>query len=178
MHKASVLPAAALAAVFLFGFSSPTEGKSASHTTAKTAASKGGASGRDEVRKARSRPSARPKAKAAKAPKKARHVIRQKAGGAVVVERVSVESPEFYGPFLPVEVVDYPLPSCEPVDVVLEAHVHEADEETPEPETIADDMPEAATEHARPGRPQLRRRSFGPSPPSRRCVPRTSIFRT
>jgi murein DD-endopeptidase MepM/ murein hydrolase activator NlpD len=143
VRKASVIPAAALAAVFLFGLTSSTEGKSASSSTAKTAASKGSASGRDEVvRKKKHTPAARPKAKAAKAPKKARHAVRPNPGGAVAVERLSAESPEFYGPFLPVEVVDQPVPFCEPLDVVLEAHVHETDEETPEPETIADDMPE------------------------------------
>jgi murein DD-endopeptidase MepM/ murein hydrolase activator NlpD len=40
-------------------------------------------------------------------------------------------------------VVDYPRPLCEPLDVVLQAHVHERDAETPESETAADDMPEA-----------------------------------
>ncbi len=77
----------------------------------------------------------------AKRSRKARHVVRT-AGGSVVVDRVAVELPEFYGPFLPLEVVDYPRPLCEPVDVVLEAHVHERDAETPESETAAAYMPE------------------------------------
>ena len=74
--------------------------------------------------------------------KKARHVVRQ-SGGAVVVERVAVEQPAFYGPFLPLEVVDYPRPQCDPFDVMLEAHVHETDAETPETDSAVDDMPEA-----------------------------------
>jgi len=62
-----------------------------------------------------------------------------------VVEQVEVEVPAFYGPYLPIEVVDYPRPECESLDVVLEAHVHESDEETPESvnaEGDIDDMPE------------------------------------
>ncbi|MET0620109.1 MAG: M23 family metallopeptidase [Thermoanaerobaculia bacterium] len=84
--------------------------------------------------------------KARKPSKKARKVVRQSgADGTVVVERVEVELPAFYGPFLPVEFVDYPRPDCEPLDAVLEAHVHEADGETPESvnaEGDIDDMPE------------------------------------
>ncbi len=135
MRKASVIPAAALAAVFLFGFSASSEGKSASTGKPQAAAAKGAGSGRAQVQKKKST-AARPKAKTSK---KARHVIRQDSRGAVVVDRVRVE---FHGPFLPVEVVDYPRPLCEPIDVVLEAHLHETDAETPEPATIADDMPE------------------------------------
>ncbi len=135
-----MLPAAALAAVFLLCAPSASEGTTKA-SKSKATASRSSASGRTEVQKSKKAPAARPKARS---PKKARHVIRQGAGGAVVVERVAVETPQFYGPFLPVEVVDYPRPLCEPEDVVLEAHVHETDEETPEPETIADDMPEAA----------------------------------
>jgi murein DD-endopeptidase MepM/ murein hydrolase activator NlpD len=59
-----------------------------------------------------------------------------------VIDRVAVETPQFYGPFLPLEVADYPRPECEPLDVVVEAHLHEADLETPEAEDAADDMPE------------------------------------
>jgi murein DD-endopeptidase MepM/ murein hydrolase activator NlpD len=55
---------------------------------------------------------------------------------------VAVEQPAFYGPFPPVETFDYPRPPCDPIDVVLEAHVHEKDAETPETEITADDMPE------------------------------------
>jgi len=144
VRKASVIPAAALAAVFLFALSSSSEGKSAKPSKNRPVASKGAASGRAQAQ-ARKVP-ARKKAPAvkskARSSKKARHVIRQRPGGAVVVDRVAVAMPQFYGPFLPVEVADYPRPLCDPIDVVLEAHVHETDEETPEPETIADDMPE------------------------------------
>lgn len=110
------MPAAFLAAAFLVGFSSPVEASSASSRTA--------------VKKASS--------SRAKAPKKARRVIRQDASGAVVVDRVAVEIAQFYGPYLPVEPFDYPRPLCEEIDVVLEARVHEADEETPEPADAAE----------------------------------------
>jgi len=95
-------------------------------------ASRSARSGRTEVRKNTAPAGAR-------ATKKAR-----KPGSHAPVDRVAVESLQLYGPFLPVEMVDYPRPPCEPLDVVIEAHVHETDAETPEPETIADDLPEAA----------------------------------
>ena len=72
--------------------------------------------------------------------KTSRKASRRPASNAV--DRVAVETPQFYGPFLPLEVADYPRPECEEVDVVLEAHFHEADVETPEAEDASDDMPE------------------------------------
>lgn len=139
MRKASVIPAAALAAVFIFILPSTSEGKGASSSRQSQTKSRGA-----EVHK---------KSHAARTPgKKAR-----RAGTSLsAVDRVAVEAPELYGPFLPLEVVDYPRPLCEPVDVVLEAHVHETDEETPEPDTLADDMPEA-----QPGTLVRAARSFG-----------------
>ncbi len=108
------------------------KGGSASRTTvSKTATSKNSASVKKKTVKSGSKRS-----------KKARHVVRQ-SGGAVVVDRVAVEQPAFYGPFLPPEMVDYPRPECDPFDVVLEAHVHETDSETPETDSAVDDMPEA-----------------------------------
>lgn len=139
VHKASVIPAAALAAGFLFMLPSTSEGTGASPSRQSKTASPGA-----QVHK---------KAHPAKAPRKK---VRKARSSASAVDRVAVESPELYGPFLPLEVVDYPRPLCEAVDVVLEAHVHETDEETPEPETIADDMPEA-----RPGTLVRAARSFG-----------------
>jgi len=136
VHKRSGISAAALAAIFLLGSGASLEAepasgaKSTSSTVAsKPAVSKQAAPAKKKARKANARPS-----------KKARRVVRQ-AGGAVVVDRVAVEQPAFYGPFLPLEVVDYPRPPCDPIDVVLEAHVHETDAETPETDAV-DDMPE------------------------------------
>jgi murein DD-endopeptidase MepM/ murein hydrolase activator NlpD len=87
--------------------------------------------------------------KSVSSPKKARKASpkRKRANRAVVVDRVAVEVAKFYGPFLPLEVADYPRPLCDPIDVVLEAHVHETDAETPEAESAVDDMPEADDEN-------------------------------
>lgn len=122
MHKASVIPAAALAAVFVFGLPSPSEGKSPVASRNQPASQKVEAHKKSPVSHSKS---------SKKKARKPRH------GTAVVAA-----APQFYGPFLPLEVVDYPRPLCAPIDVVVEAHVHESDVENPEPETIADDMPE------------------------------------
>jgi murein DD-endopeptidase MepM/ murein hydrolase activator NlpD len=127
-----------LAAILSLGFGASLEaepapgGKPAARTTVTkpSAAKKTAAKG-----KTARKPSA-------KRSKKARHVVRN-SGGAVVVDRVAVETPQFYGPFLPLEVVDYPRPLCDPLDVVIEAHVHESDAETPESESTTDAVPEA-----------------------------------
>lgn len=55
------------------------------------------------------------------------------------MSRVTVETPQWYGPVQPKDAYDYPRAACEPLDAVLEAHVHESDAETPE----IDDIPEA-----------------------------------
>ena len=55
----------------------------------------------------------------AAAPKKARHVIRQNGAGTVVVERVAVQVPEVYGPFLPLEEFNYPEAPCPEYDAIL-----------------------------------------------------------
>ena len=57
------------------------------------------------------------------------------------VELVAVESAEQYGPFLPPVYYDYPKPACEEFDTVVEAHVHESDDETPEPADVAEEVP-------------------------------------
>jgi murein DD-endopeptidase MepM/ murein hydrolase activator NlpD len=133
----SGISAAALAAVLLLAPGAPLQAEPASKsgsasktTVSKTATSKKSASVKKKTGKSGSKSS-----------KKARHVVRR-SGGAVVVDRVAVEQPAFYGPFLPLEVVDYPRPECDPIDVVLEAHVHETDSETPETDSAVDDMPE------------------------------------
>jgi murein DD-endopeptidase MepM/ murein hydrolase activator NlpD len=62
------------------------------------------------------------------------------------VETVAVEAPAEYGPFLPPVSYDYPQPAtCDQFDTVVEAHVHEADAETPELEDVAEEVPAADT---------------------------------
>ena len=125
----SGISAAALAAIFLLGSGAPLGAEPASGSKSsvrKSSASKKSISSR----------------KAKKASSK-----RRSSGRTVVVDRVAVEVPQLYGPFPPLEVADYPRPLCEPMDVVVEAHVHEGDAEMPEAETAADDMPEADDEN-------------------------------
>jgi len=62
-------------------------------------------------------------------------------GDSLLVERVAVETPQVYGPFLPLETYSYPQPPCSEFDAVVEAHVHEADEDIPEPQDIATAVP-------------------------------------
>ena len=134
VHKASVIPAAALAAAFILSFPAASEGKSVPASKGHSTASRTAATRRAEAHRTKAA-SSRAGATKKKTPK-----ARSRAS----VDRVAVEALQYYGPFQPVEIVDYPRPLCEPLDVVIEAHVHEADAETPEPETIADDLPEAA----------------------------------
>ncbi len=129
VHKASVIPAAALAAVFVLGLPSSSEGKAPLAPRSKPAARK--------VEAHEKSPVSHVKTSNKKASKKKAHKPRY--GKAVVAA-----APRFYGPFLPLVVVDYPRPLCAPIDVVVEAHVHESDVENPEPDAIADDMPEGA----------------------------------
>jgi peptidoglycan LD-endopeptidase LytH len=135
------MPAAALAAVFVLVLSSSAEAKRAHPSTRQAASSNGGDSRRAEAHKKKI-PAAGSRAKA---PKKARRFVHQRsdgAVGAVVVDRAAARVHQLFGPFLPVEPVDYPRPLCEANEVVLEAHVHEDDAETPEPEDVAEAMPE------------------------------------
>ena len=60
------------------------------------------------------------------------------------VDLVAVEMPQQYGPFLPPVYYDFPKPACDEFDTVVEAHVHEADDETPEPADVADELPGAS----------------------------------
>ena len=143
MRKTSVIPAAVLAAGFLFCLSPVAEGTSAHHSKSVQAGSKGGGSGRTEPRKKKT-PTALAKKQAPKPHKKARHVIHQDSQGVVVAARVARAVPEPYGPFLPLEEYSFPQPPCAEWDAVIEAHEHEADEETPESEDVADSMPVAA----------------------------------
>ncbi len=139
MRKTSVIPAAVLAAGFLFCLSPVVEGKTTSHSKSAQAGSKGGGSGRTEPHKKTTTAPARKQAP--KSRKKALHVIRQDNQGAVVVERVAVAMPEPYGPFQPVEEYSFPQLPCAEWDAIIEAHEHEADEEDPEPADVADAVP-------------------------------------
>jgi hypothetical protein len=145
VRKTSVVPAAVLAAGFLFCLPQVAGGATAHHSKSAKTGSKGAASGHAELHKKKAPPSSTTARKAsAKAPRKARHVIRQDSQGAVVAERVAVARPEPFGPFLPVEEYNFPQPPCVEWDAIIEAHEHEADEETPESEDVAETMPEPA----------------------------------
>src|SRR4029450_10996965 len=61
--------------------------------------------------------------------------------GAETVEKAAVRLPEAFGPFLPVEEFNYPQPPCSEFDAIIEAHEHEADEEEPEAEDVAQAVP-------------------------------------
>lgn len=140
MRKTSVLPAAILAAGFSFCLPAAANAEATrSHQASPSQIdSKGGGSGRSEPQKKKAL--AR-KPSPSKAPKKARHIIRQNREGAVVLDRVALEVPAAYGPFLLVEPYDYPRPPCVEFDAVIEAHEHEADEEAEEPPDVAEAVP-------------------------------------
>ena len=131
----SGISAAALAAIFSLGFVASLEAEPASSgkTASKTNVTKPAASRKSAVSGKKTRTSG----------KRSEARRSRSANRSEAVDRVAVETPEPFGPFLPLEVADYPRPLCEPTDVVLEAHVHESDAETPESESAADDMPEA-----------------------------------
>jgi murein DD-endopeptidase MepM/ murein hydrolase activator NlpD len=107
-------------------------GTAAEGRTARRSATvrKSTASTRSTVQSARRRPAA------ATPKKKAR-------SASADVDQVAVVMPQQYGPFLPPVIYDYPRPSCDEFDTVVEAHVHESDAETPEPADVADEVPGA-----------------------------------
>ncbi len=143
MRKTSVIPAAVLAAGFLFCLPPVAGGETAHHSKSVKTGSNGGGSGRSEAHKKKT-PASTTKKQAATTHKKARHVIRQDSHGTVVAEKVAVARPEQFGPFLPVEEYNFPQPPCVEWDAIIEAHEHEADEEAPESEDVAETMPEPA----------------------------------
>jgi hypothetical protein len=142
----SVIPAALLAAGFVCGAAAFAEARQAPRKATSRVA-KGGASVRDVAHKKKTH---KKKARKKKAP---RHKSSVRAQRKVVpdnapfnahtalynisVGRVAVETASIHGPFLPLETYDYPRPACSELDAVLEAHVHETDEETPEPADVA-----------------------------------------
>jgi murein DD-endopeptidase MepM/ murein hydrolase activator NlpD len=144
VRKTSVIPAALLAAGFVFGASATAEAASAHHKRVVSSSSST-VSSRTQAHKKKTTSTHRT---AKKSPKKAQHRIHQTPEGAVVLDRIAVETVEFYGPFLPVEAFDYPQPPCTEFDAVVEAHVHETDEETPEPADVAESVPAEAPANA------------------------------
>jgi murein DD-endopeptidase MepM/ murein hydrolase activator NlpD len=143
VRKTSVIPAAVLAAGFLCCLSPVVEGKTTRHSKSAHAGSKGAGSGRTEPRKKKT-PDAPARKQAPKPHKRARRVIHQDTRNVVVAERVVVARPEPYGPFLALEEYSFPQPQCAGWDAIIEAHEHEADEETPESADVADSMPTPA----------------------------------
>jgi murein DD-endopeptidase MepM/ murein hydrolase activator NlpD len=137
VRKTSVIPAAVLAAGFVFCVSPVAEAKPAPHKKTVQA----GSTGRKGVRKTKAAARSVGKKAPARARSKARHVIRQNGGGAVVLEQVAASVPEAFGPFQPLEEFNYPQPPCSESDAILEAHEHEADEDTPESEGVAEALP-------------------------------------
>jgi hypothetical protein len=136
VRKASVIPAAVLAAVFFFSVSSVAEAKRAHH---RHASAKGGGSGRTETHKKKKTATHKPAPRRAEKSRPA--ASEERDGSLVLVDRVAVEIPQVYGPFLPLEPQDYPKPPCSGFDAVIEAHVHETDDETPEPRNVVAAVP-------------------------------------
>jgi murein DD-endopeptidase MepM/ murein hydrolase activator NlpD len=86
-----------------------------------------------EARPARGRVSHRSATRhdARKTVKKPKPLIRQNEAGEVVIDRVEVAGLSFYGPPSP-EKHNYPQPLCDPVDMVAEVWVHDADSGNPD----------------------------------------------
>jgi hypothetical protein len=89
-----------------------------------------------------------------RAAKRSRHrlVIRQRPTGEVVLERVTP------GTFVPPTYYNYPpSPLCDPTDVVLEAHLHDAADEDEEeaPDNVIAGLPGAPPAEPAPARPGL-----------------------
>ena len=145
VRKASVIPAAVMAAVFVFGLCSSAEAKHVHHKRSPSR-SKGSAAVQPKAHKntqpqVHKKTSAhKPAGKAAHKPVAARH---HEQTGPVILDQVAVEIPQMYGPFLPQEAYVFPQPPCAEFDVVVEAHVHEADAETPELANVAEAVPPA-----------------------------------
>jgi murein DD-endopeptidase MepM/ murein hydrolase activator NlpD len=120
VRKALAWPAAALAAVFLLGISD--------QAIARPARSKPAARSRHDSRKKPALATGTSKRHRAKT----KTVIRQNHRGKVIVERVGTRTAALLTPQAPVpvsnppgELQNFPPAPCYPVDVVLEAHVHE-----------------------------------------------------
>jgi murein DD-endopeptidase MepM/ murein hydrolase activator NlpD len=63
---------------------------------------------------------------------KAKTLIHQNGAGTVVIDRLEVVGLEFFGPAFPAEVNNYPQPLCDPIDMVVEVRVHDAEKGNPD----------------------------------------------
>jgi murein DD-endopeptidase MepM/ murein hydrolase activator NlpD len=84
-------------------------------------------------------------------------LIHQNNSGEVVLDRVEWASGNFSAPFPALELHDYPRSTCEPVDVVIEAWVHEAESDAPEVQTAAAEPPPGRVAEAAQNLGQLAR---------------------
>jgi murein DD-endopeptidase MepM/ murein hydrolase activator NlpD len=132
VRRTSVIPAALIAAGFVFGASSA----EARHVTKSRTKATG-----QSVASASHHSSHSASHRSGKTSKK---TSAQPAQPAVVegVEGVEVDAPEFYGPFLELEAFDYPRPPCTEHDSVAEATLHDVREETPEPDFTEGELEE------------------------------------
>jgi hypothetical protein len=91
-----------------------------------------------EARPASSKQLRRPPAhKAASARSgKPRTLIHENGVGDVIIDRVDLAELRVYGPTLPPEPHNYPQPLCEPVDIVVEATLHDGDPGDAEPRDV------------------------------------------
>ena len=119
----SVIPAALVAAGFVFGASSA----EARHTAKNRHQSAGQSAA---LVKASHRSAASSTHRSSRTSKKSK----SSAHPAPAAAAVEVETLEVYGPFLPLETYDYPRPPCTEHDAVAEATLHDVREETPEPD--------------------------------------------
>jgi murein DD-endopeptidase MepM/ murein hydrolase activator NlpD len=141
VRKTSVIPAAVLAAGFVFGLVPSAEAK---HTHKKAASASATAAPTTSARAAHPAHPAKasnPKTGSAKKSTATRSAARRaRPAASRATETVAAAEP--YGPFLPIEVFDYPQPPCSELDAFIEAHEHEADEDTPEvDEEVAEAVP-------------------------------------
>ena len=78
--------------------------------------------------------------------KKAKMLIRQNEAGDVVIDRLDVVELSFYGPAFPAEVHNYPQPLCDPIDMVVEVRVHDA--EAGNPDSLEGESVEVSSEES------------------------------
>jgi len=144
VRKTSVIPAAVLAAGFAFGTSAVAEAKH-HHKKATRVEQAANTAAASHAKTARTSTGAmaKPKTSARTGSKTTPTKTSRKRAPAAAdtIEQVAVEAPESFGPFLPAEPFDYPQPPCTEFDAIIEAHEHEADEDTPEAEDVADEGP-------------------------------------
>jgi murein DD-endopeptidase MepM/ murein hydrolase activator NlpD len=135
------MPAAVLAAGFVFGSAPVAEAK---HTHKKAVSTSAKAAPAKAVHASRAAGASRTSVSKAGVPKKTastKSVARRNRPDAARADQ-TVETAELYGPFPPAETYDYPQPPCSELDAIIEAHEHEADEDTPEAdEEVAEAVP-------------------------------------